>query len=74
MPCSIMFPLAPALGSAHSASGRPDLFVGFTATMAESDFSSPCIIGFGLPAFPMRTVLSQTARHEISRFPNKRFR
>jgi hypothetical protein len=74
MPCSIVFPLALALGSTHSASDCPDLFAGFTATMAGSDFSSPCIIGFGLPAFPTRTVLPQTASHEISRFPNKRFR
>ena len=32
------------------------LFVGFTATMAESDFSCPCIIGLRLFTFPMRTV------------------
>src|SRR6202030_2487532 len=30
-----------------SAAGRPALFGGFVATMAESDFSCPCIIGFG---------------------------
>jgi hypothetical protein len=42
--------------------------------MAGSDFSSPCIIGFGLPAFPTRTVLPQTDSHETSRFPRKRFR
>jgi len=39
------FPLAPALGSTYSAAGCPALFAGFTATMAKSDFSSPCIIG-----------------------------
>jgi hypothetical protein len=74
MPCSIMFPLAPALGSIDSADGRPSLFADFSATMAGSDFSSPCIIGFGLPAFPTRTALPRTASHEISRFPHKRFR
>src|SRR4029077_4436999 len=40
-------PLVPALGSADSAAGCPALFVGFTATMAESDFPRSCIIGFG---------------------------
>ena len=40
-------PLAPALGSTHSATGLPVLFASFIATMARSDFSSPCIIGFG---------------------------
>lgn len=41
------FPLVPPLGSTHSAAGFPALFAGFTATMGESDFSGPCIIGFG---------------------------
>ena len=36
-----------ALGSAGSAAVGTALFVGFTATMAESDFSRPCIIGYG---------------------------
>ena len=74
MPRSIAFPLAPALGSIDSADSRLSLFADFPATMAGSDFSSPCIIGFGSPAFPMRTALSQTASHEISRFPGRKFR
>ena len=41
------FSLASALRSTASAAGRPALFGGFIATMAESDFSCPCIIGFG---------------------------
>jgi hypothetical protein len=41
------FSLASALCSTASAAGRPALFGGFVATMAESDFSCPCIIGFG---------------------------
>src|SRR6202040_4131685 len=41
------FSLASALRSTASAAGRPALFGGFVATMAESDFSCPCIIGFG---------------------------
>ena len=35
--CCLTFPSAPALGSASSAAGCPALFVGFTATMAESE-------------------------------------
>ena len=31
----------------QSAADRSALFVGFTATMAESDFPRPCIIGSG---------------------------
>ena len=42
-----VFPLVPALRSTHSAAGRPALFAGFIATMAESDFSRPFIIGYG---------------------------
>src|SRR6516165_12785917 len=49
------FPLAPALGSIGSPSGCPAAFADFPATMAGPDFSRPCIIGFGPPAFPMRT-------------------
>src|SRR5215467_15463222 len=41
------FSSASALRSTASAAGRPALFGGFVATMAESDFSCPCIIGFG---------------------------
>ena len=50
------------------------LFAGFTATTKGSDFSCPCIVSFDLPVFLTRTALPQTASHEISRFPNKRFR
>ena len=42
-----VFPLVPALCSAHSATGCPALFASFFARMAESDFSSPYIIGYG---------------------------
>ncbi|MNS87712.1 hypothetical protein D3C72_1216640 [compost metagenome] len=42
-----MFPLVPALRSTHSAIGSPTLFAGFIATIAESDFSRPFIIGYG---------------------------
>jgi hypothetical protein len=41
------FPSAPVLRSTHSADGRPSLFAGFTATTAGSDFSCPCIAGYG---------------------------
>ena len=46
--------LASALCSTASAAGHPALFGGFVATMAESDFSCPCIIGFRFLTFPMR--------------------
>ena len=42
------FPLGSALGSTGSAEADAPLFAGFTATMAESDFSMPFIIGYGL--------------------------
>ena len=48
--CSSVFLLVPALGSTGSAVSVVDtgtLFVGFAATMAECDFSRPCIIGYG---------------------------
>src|SRR5215471_1630894 len=45
--CWSAFPLAPALGSTASATGSPALFGGFTATMAESDFSKSCIGDYG---------------------------
>jgi len=45
--CWSAFPLASALGSIGSAAGCPALFVDFSATMAESDFSGSCIIGYG---------------------------
>ena len=47
MYCCSAFPLVPALGSIASATGDPALFGDFTATMAESDFSCPFIIGYG---------------------------
>src|SRR5262245_48996295 len=45
--CWLAFPLASALRSTDSAAVRTALFVGFPATMAESDFSPPYIIGYG---------------------------
>jgi hypothetical protein len=41
------FPSVPALRSTNSAADPSALFVGFPATMAWSDFSCPCIIGYG---------------------------
>ena len=46
-PAGSAFPSVPALRSAGSAAGRPALFVGFTATMAGSDFPRSCVTGFG---------------------------
>src|SRR6516165_9038717 len=55
--CWSAFPLVSALGSTGSAvvgsaadcstAGCAILFAGFAATMTESDFSCPCIIGYG---------------------------
>src|SRR3982074_1624435 len=55
--CWSAFPLVPALRSTGSAAfrfaadragaGGSALFAGFTATMARSDFSGSCIIGYG---------------------------
>ena len=41
------FPLASALRSTGSAASRPALFTSFAATIAESDFPRPYIIGYG---------------------------
>src|SRR5205823_3606434 len=45
--CWLAFPSASALGSTDSAASCPALFVGFPATIAESDFPRPFIIGYG---------------------------
>jgi len=74
--CSPAFLLVPALGSTGSAAGCPALFVGFTATMAESDFPRSCIIGFG--SSPSRCGPEQHALQALpagrgtSRFPYKK--
>src|SRR5262249_29291101 len=47
MLCWLAFLSASALGSTDSAAGCPALFVGFPATIAESDFPRPFIIGYG---------------------------
>src|SRR6201993_3742838 len=45
--CWFAFPLVPALRSTDSAADHSALFIGFPATMTESDFSGPFIIGYG---------------------------
>jgi hypothetical protein len=73
-PCGpAAFPSAPALGSTHSASGFPDLFAGFTATMAGSDFSSPFIAGYGFDPSPVRTGGALLPR-PVTRSPGSRAR
>ena len=54
MLCWPAFPLVSPLGSTGSAAASAVLFVGFIATMEESDFLPPCIEDFGLMAFPPR--------------------
>src|SRR5215475_4543806 len=56
--CWLAFPLVPALGSTGSAADCSALFAGFAATMTESDFSWPRIIGYGSsPSREPRLVL-----------------
>src|SRR6266436_9253674 len=62
--CWLAFPLAPALGSTGSAAVGTALFVGFIATMAESDFSRPCIIGYG--SSPSRCGPAAAAERSLS--------
>jgi len=45
--CRLAFPSAPALRSTRSIPGFPAPFAGFTATTPGSDFSCPCIAGYG---------------------------
>ena len=54
MLCWPAFPLVSPLGSTGSAAASAALFVGFIATMGESDFLPPCIEDFGLMAFSSR--------------------
>src|SRR5437016_7223833 len=73
--CWLAFPLASALRSTGSAAGCPALFVGFPATMAESDFPTPFIIGYG--SSPPQCGPAGTrplARPGTSRFPCKELR
>src|SRR3954447_15658742 len=46
--CSPAFPSIPPLGSIGSAAADAALFADFPATMGGSDFSGPCITGYGL--------------------------
>src|SRR5436190_7832792 len=68
--CWLAFPSASALGSTGSAASCPALFVGFPATMAESDFSRPCIIGYG--SSPSRCGPAAIAERSIARPPGSR--
>src|SRR6516165_8769997 len=70
--CWRAFPLAPALGSTGSAAVGTALFVGFTATMAVSDFSRPCIIGYG--SSPSRCGPTAVAERSSARSPGSRAR
>src|SRR5213080_1162824 len=82
--CWPAFPLVPALRSIGSAALAPvdasavgcsALFAGFSATMARSDFSCPCIIGYG--SSPSRCgppYLAHTRqRRQDRRYPRFRY-
>jgi hypothetical protein len=72
--CWPAFPLVPVLGYTGSAAGCSALFASFAATMTESDFSWPCIIGYGSspsrygPPHPAPT----TRRRPATRYPSFR--
>jgi ATP-dependent helicase/nuclease subunit A len=69
--CWLAFPLASALGSTGSVAGCPALFVGFPATMAESDglrqqrILEPDPDGTAAAASEANYARWKTARHEI---------
>jgi hypothetical protein len=63
--CWFAFLPVPALRSTNSATGCPALFAGFVATMAQSDFSGSCIIGFDSSS-------SRCGPTVILRWPNPR--
>ena len=69
------FSLASALRSTTSAAGRPALFGGFIATMAESDFSCRTSSA-SVPHLPDadQSALQPVAGHEISQVPTRSFR
>src|SRR5712671_6380618 len=82
MVCWSAFPLVSALGSPGSAAnasaadcsaaGCTALFAGFTATMTESDFSCPCIIGYGSSPSRCGPSLSRNSRRPDARPPSFR--
>src|SRR6266446_8352862 len=79
--CWPAFPLVPALRSTGSAAlgsaadrsawGCSALFAGFTATMAWSDFSCPCFIGYG--SSPSRCGPPYSAHPTGRRRPDTRY-
>ena len=72
MLCGSAFPLVPVLGSTHSATGCPALFVGFTATMTEVELLGIVRHRLRLLTFPMRACgVHPQVNPEVSRFPYK---
>src|ERR1700737_126807 len=53
--CWSAFPLVSVLGSTGSATDCSALFVGFMATITESDSSGPCIVGYPPPGCRFHT-------------------
>ena len=68
-PPNDQLPSVPALRSTNSAADRSALFVGFTATMAGSDFSCPFIIGYGSSPFRCGPSLSRDADGQTRDLP-----
>ncbi len=72
--CRSAFPLSHPLSSTNSAAADATLFAGFPGTFAQSDFSRPYIIGYGLIGLPdTDRPPTRTASREISRVPRKEF-
>ena len=70
--CCTAFPSVPALRSTNSAASRPALFVGFSATMTESDFPHPFIIGYGSSPSRCRPGLLTTGQTQDLPVPGQR--
>ena len=62
------FPSGPALDSTDSAGADAPLFVGFSATSPESDFSMPFVIGYGF-LLPSATPPRRRGDMETSQVP-----
>jgi hypothetical protein len=66
-----LFPSGEALPSTISARSCLRLFDRFLSTMASSDFSSTCMLGVRLLAFPSRSGTYCPGMDETSQVPNK---
>ena len=66
-----LFPSGEALPSTTSAGSYLPLFGRFLGSMASSDFSSTCMLGVRLLAFPSRPGIEVPGMDETSQVPRK---